>query len=58
MGYHILDVAGRFPLLDSVIQEKIDQNCVDLCFGMLLQDLPPQQFNAPYTTTPKLNFPI
>jgi hypothetical protein len=40
-----------FPLFDGIIQEKVDQDCIDLGVGMVPQDLPLDQLNAPYTAS-------
>ena len=36
-----------FPLFHAIVQEEVDQDRVDLRFGMLTKDFTPDKLNAP-----------
>jgi len=46
-----------FFLLHGVIQEEVDQDCINIGFGMVLLDLLSDQLNTPDATAPELDFP-
>lgn len=41
-------IASFLFLLGQVVQEEVEQNGVDPCIGLNLEDLPPEQLNRPY----------
>lgn len=47
-----------FQLLHGIIQVKVYQDCVDIRFGVLSLDLPPDQLDSPDTASPQLHLPL
>lgn len=43
-------------LLHGVVEEKVDEDGVDFCVGMLSGDFPPDEFNNPYAAPYNLKF--
>ena len=47
----------RFRFLVCVVQEEVDQDSVEVGFGMLSPNLSLEQFDTPDTATSQLQFP-
>lgn len=47
----------RFRFLDCIVQEEVDQDSVELRFGVLSPNLSVEQFDTPDTATSQLKFP-
>jgi len=46
-----------FSLLSEIVQEKVDQYCIDICVGMLLDYMASNELNAPDTAATQLDLP-
>ena len=51
-------VTRGFQLFDGIVEEKVDENGVDIFrIGMITDDLSPKLFNAPYAAASQFNLP-